>query len=79
MAVSHALRSVRGGFAVWPQNYGRMECTWHHREACVKTKLSHEEATTVRWTEREMDQNTPVIGRRLLEERGILGIRKLKG
>ena len=78
MAMSHALRSMQGDLAVCHQNHGRMECTRHHREACVEAKLSHEEATTVRWMEQKMDQNALVVGRRPLKERSILGTRKLK-
>ena len=30
---------------------------WHHHEACVEAKLSHEDAAAVRWMEKKMDQN----------------------
>ena len=49
-----------------------MQRTWHHREASIEAKLSHEGVMTVRWMEQKIDQIALVVCRSALEKRGML-------
>jgi hypothetical protein len=54
------------GFRIWASKPGcsfseNGRSTWHHREACIEVKQSHEEHVTFKCTYHKLDHFTPSL------------------